>query len=255
MQYKPVLTHLRANTGVYMTYNLILGDCLEKMNDIPDKSVDLLLTDPPYLKAYSTGHRKGVKRSSTEILNDRVFDFNYFFNECNRITKDNSHIYVFGCWQTNAYFLSCIQPFFKIKNNIIWVKNNWTAGDLFWSYGQSYENIIFAMKGRKRLNGRRDRDVLFYDRVAGKEQLHLNQKPIELIEYLIKKSSEEGDVVCDPFMGSGTTGVACINTNRNFIGIEKDEKYFNIAEKRIKEHYKLYNAQAEFGFNKEKEKM
>ena len=215
---------------------LIHGDCLEKMKDIPDKSIDLILTDPPYLKAYSTGHRKGIKRSTTEIMNDRVFDMFTFFKECCRVSKDESHIYVFGCWQTNPYFIEMLSQFYKIKNNIIWVKNNWTAGDLFWSYGQSYENILFAMKGRKQLNGRRDRDVLFYNRVSGKKQVHLNQKPVELLEQLIYKSSMEGDTIFDPFIGSGSTGIACINTKRNFIGIEKDDKYFEIAKKRIEEH-------------------
>lgn len=212
---------------------LIHGDCLEKMKDIPDHSVDMILTDPPYLKAYSTGYRKDVKRETTEILNDRVFDFDSVFAEYKRIAKSDAHIYVFGCWQTGDYFKNTIEKYFKIKNHLIWVKNNWTAGDLFWTYGQSYEDIWFAMNGRKRLNGSRDRDCLFYPRVAGKQQLHLNQKPIELIEYLIQKSSVEGDVVLDTFMGSGTTGIACLNTNRHFIGIEMCDKYFEIATNRI----------------------
>lgn len=213
--------------------NLIHGDCLEEMKEIPDHSVDMILTDPPYLKAYSTGYRKDVKRETTEILNDRVFDFDSVFAEYKRIAKSDAHIYVFGCWQTGDYFKNTIEKYFKIKNHLIWVKNNWTAGDLFWTYGQSYEDIWFAMNGRKRLNGSRDRDCLFYPRVAGKQQLHLNQKPIELIEYLIQKSSVEGDVVLDTFMGSGTTGIACLNTNRHFIGIEMDDKYFEIATNRI----------------------
>lgn len=214
-------------------HRLVLGDCLYKMKEIPDCSIDCIITDPPYLKNYSTGHRKGVVRSTTKIANDTTFDFDRVFQEFLRITKPDAHVYLFGCWQTQPYFYTTIEKYFKIKNKLIWVKNNWTAGDLFWTYGQSYEEILFATNGRKKLNGSRDRDCLFYPRVVGKNQLHLNQKPLELIEYLITKSSKEGDTILDPFMGSGTTGVACKNLNRNFIGIELDQNYFDISENRI----------------------
>ena len=211
------------------------GDCLELIKEIPDKSIDCILCDPPYLKAYSTGHRKNVKRNTTEILNDREFDLDSLFFQYKRIAKDDAHVYIFGCWQTSDKFKQVLEKYFKIKNRLIWVKNNWSAGDLFWSYGQSYEEIWFAMNGRKKLNGKRDRDCLFYNRVAGKQQLHLNQKPDELIQYLIEKSTKENDTVFDSFMGSGTTGVACINTNRNFYGIELDNTYFEVAKKRIED--------------------
>ena len=219
-----------------MTYELLHGDCLELMKDIPDGSVDLIVTDPPYLKAYSTGYRKNTKRKDTEILNDREFDLDNLLQEYKRLLKEDGHMYMFGCWQTSDKFKQKLEKYFKIKSKLIWVKNNWSAGDLFWTYGQSYEEIWYATNGRKKLNGKRDRDCLFYDRVAGKKQLHLNQKPTDLIEFLINKSSKEGDLVLDTFMGSGTTGVACLNTNRNFIGIELDENYFNIAKERIENH-------------------
>lgn len=210
-----------------------MGDCLELLGDIKDKSIDLVIIDPPYLKSYSTGYRKNIERKNTEILNDREFNYDKLFSEYKRIMKEDAHLYVFGCWQKCDYFKKIIEKYFKIKNKLIWVKNNWTAGDIFWTYGQSYEEIWFCSNGRKRLNGGRDRDCLFYNRVAGKSQLHLNQKPIELIEFLIEKSSKIGDVILDSFMGSGTTGVACNNLKREFIGMELDEKYFKIAEKRL----------------------
>ena len=128
-----------------------------------------------------------------------------------------------------------MEEYFKLKNILIWVKNNWSAGDLKGAYAKSTEFIIYACKGRHILNGRRDTDVLYYDRVVGKEQVHQNQKPTDLLEYLIRKSSNEHDTVLDCFMGSGSTGVACNNLNRDFIGIELDETYYNIANDRIKE--------------------
>ena len=116
---------------------------------------------------------------------------------------------------------------------MIWVKNNWTAGDLKGAYAKQTEFIIYAVKGRHILNGKRDSDVLHYNRVVGKNQLHQNQKPVDLLEYLIGKSSDENDTVLDCFMGSGSTGVACKNLNRNFIGIELDEEFYDMAVKRL----------------------
>ena len=106
-------------------------------------------------------------------------------------------------------------------------------GDLKGSYAPKYEMIIFAHKGRKLLNGFRYADVIKANRTGNK--LHPTEKPVDLLELFIKNSSDENETVFDGFMGSGSCGVACINTNRNFIGIELDKGYFDIAEKRINE--------------------
>lgn len=106
-------------------------------------------------------------------------------------------------------------------------------GDLSTTFGYSYEFIIFASKGQPKIRGKRISDVWQFARVKPKEQIHQNQKPVDLLIQAIEKSSDEGAVVFDGFMGSGSTGVACINTNRRFIGIELDEEYFNIAKQRI----------------------
>lgn len=213
---------------------LIHGDALIELPKLEDGSIELIIVDPPYLKAYSTGHRKNVKRSTTEIPNDRILDYDFLFCQFKRILKPDGHLYFFGCWQTSDYTKQTLEKYFKIKNKLIWVKNNWTAGDLFWSYGQSYEEIWFATNGRKKLNGRRDRDVLLYDRVAGKQQLHLNQKPLDLIKFLIEKSSVPGDSILDGFAGSGTTLVAAKELGRNYIGIELEENNIKIIEERLK---------------------
>lgn len=130
---------------------------------------------------------------------------------------------------------------FNIKNMIIWVKNNWTAGDLKAQFGKQYEIIFLVNKGRCLFNGKRITDVWYFNRVSGNKQVHQNQKPINLLEQCILKHSNENTTILDPFMGSGSTGVACINTNRNFIGFEIDEKYFNIAKDRIEKHIKSKN--------------
>lgn len=150
-------------------------------------------------------------------------------------------IYMFCNSNHVEIFKQELQKYFQIKNILIWVKNNWSAGDLKGAYAKQTEFIIYAVKGRHLLNGRRDSDVLKYDRVAGKKQVHQNQKPVDLLRYLIEKSSNTGDTVLDCFMGSGSTGVACKQLGRDFIGIELDEETYNLAKRRINNYESVYN--------------
>ncbi len=212
------------------------GDCLEVMKELPDNSVDLIVTDPPYLINYKTNYRKNKKHDFCSVIkNDNNFEMiSDYIKECYRIIKDNSAMYMFCSFDKVDYFKQELEKAkFKIKNMIIWVKNNWTAGDLSAQFGKQYEIIFLANKGRKKFNGKRITDVWNFDRVSGSKQFHQNQKPVNLIEQCIIKHSNENDIIFDGFMGSGTTGVACKNLNRNFIGIEIDEEYFEIAKKRI----------------------
>ena len=211
------------------------GDCLELMSDIPDSSIDLVLTDPPYLISYKTNRRKNKEHDfCTTIMNDDNEDLiKRYIKECYRIMKNDSALYMFCSSGKVDIFKQEIEKYFKLKNIIIWVKNHQTAGDLKAQYGKKYEMIIYANKGRRNINGKRLSDVWEYSRVAGKKQVHQNEKPIDLLEMCLEKSSEPNDVVFDGFMGSGSTGVACKNTGRSFIGIELDENYFNIAKERI----------------------
>lgn len=216
--------------------DLIQGDCLDIMKKMNDESIDLIVTDPPYLINYKTNYRKNKEHDfCKEILNDGNYNLIHnYIQECYRILKNNSAMYIFcNCDKVDYFKQELEKANFKIKNMIIWIKNNWTAGDLQAQFGKQYEIIFLVNKGRKKINGKRLTDVWNFNRVSGKKQLHQNQKPIELLEQCMLKHSEENDVIFDGFMGSGSTGVACINTNRQFIGIELDEKYFNIAKKRI----------------------
>lgn len=218
--------------------DLRCGDCLEIMKDIPDNSIDLIVTDPPYLIKYKTNRRKNKSHDfCSEILNDDNYELiEKFFKESFRVLKKNSAMYCFCSSKTIDYFMKQVfSNGFTIKNQIIWVKNNWSAGDLKAQFGQQYEIILLLNKGRKKFNGKRLSDVWVFPKVSGKNQFHQNQKPLELIEQCIEKHSKINDLVLDPFMGSGTTGVACKELHRNFIGIELEEKYFEIAKKRIEE--------------------
>lgn len=212
--------------------NLYNGDCLEVMKDIPDKSVDMVLTDPPYLMNYQSNYRKS---KYNKIENDKNnFDLiKKYFEECNRILKDNTAVYCFCSWHNVDFFKKEFEKQFELKNIIVWEKNNKSMGDLKGAYAPKHEFILYGHKGRRLLNGFRFPDILKAKRTVNK--YHPTQKPVELLNTLLLNSSNENDIIFDGFMGSGSTGIACMNTNRRFIGIEKDKNYFDIAEKRIKE--------------------
>lgn len=218
---------------------LLNGDCLEVMKQIPNESVDMVLTDPPYLCDYSRHDSKS--RFSKKIANDENNSANEsmiekYLQECYRIMKDNTAIYCFCNYKKIDFFKQQIETAgFNLKNIIIWDKQRNGMGDLSTTFGYSYEFIIFASKGQPKIRGKRISDVWQFARVKPKEQEHQNQKPVDLLIQAIEKSSDEGAVIFDGFMGVGSTGVACVNTNRDFIGIELDENYFNIAKKRIEE--------------------
>ena len=217
---------------------LYKGDCLEVMKTIANESIDLIITDPPYLIKYKTNYRKNKTHDfCSEILNDDNYALiSNYIKECYRILKDNTAMYMFcNCDRVDYFKQELEKTGFKIKNMIIWVKNNWTAGDLKAQFGKQYEILFLVNKGRCLFNGKRLTDVWFFNRVSGNKQSHQNQKPVDIIKQCIEKHSKENDVVFDGFMGSGSTGVACKHTNRNFIGIELDDNYFEIAKKRIEE--------------------
>ena len=219
-----------------MTCKLIHGDCLEEMRKLADDGVkvDMICTDPPYLMNYKTGRRKDKTHDFCKpIANDTNFELiKDIMPLLFELLNQGGAIYMFCNTNHIDYFKQQIEQYFALKNILIWVKNNWSAGDLKGAYAKQTEFILYAVKGRHILNGARDTDTLYYNRVVGNMQLHQNQKPVDLCKYLINKSSNENDTVLDCFMGSGSTGVACLQTNRNFIGIELEEKYYNIAKKR-----------------------
>jgi len=214
---------------------LIQGDCLEVMKGIEDGSVDMVLTDPPYGMSFRSNYRKKKYRG---IKSDTTLDWlDIFVSECFRVAKNNTAHYVFCSFHNIDKFKRAFENQFKVKNILIWEKNNTSMGDLAGDFAPKYEMILFLHKGRRTINGKRDANILKFSKTGN--NYHPTQKPVDMCEYLLAKFSDVGNTVLDPFMGSGTTGVACKNLNRDFIGIELDKTYFNIAKKRIAETPKL----------------
>ncbi len=216
--------------------SVYLLDCLEGMKNMEDESIDLIATDPPYCINYSTHNRKDKTHDfCSPIQNDNNPDMiRAYMKECYRILKPDHACYMFCSPKTLCFFSEAAEKaHFTIKNRIVWVKNQWTAGDLQAQFGQQYEVILLLNKGRAPFFGKRIGDVWHFPRVAGKKQLHQNQKPVELMIQCIEKHSQEGDVVFDGFVGSGTTAVAALRTGRRFIGFEIEPRYWRMAADRI----------------------
>jgi len=230
---------------------LLHGDCLELMKDIPDKSIDMILCDPPY--------------GSTACKWDVIIPFEPLWKEYKRIIKDRGCIALFGSEPFSSLLRTSNLSMFKY--DWIWDKVR-PSGFQIAKYNpmKRHEVISIFQKGsnwypqkdkrEKPVSGRvcsssdssplkyndgvtriynekNPQSILVFSKQSDGKYVHPTQKPVALLEYLIKTYTLENETVLDNTMGSGSTGVACINTNRNFIGIEKDDKYFEIAKNRI----------------------
>lgn len=237
---------------------LLQGDCIELMKELPDKSIDMVLCDLPF----------GVTQNKW----DKIIPFESLWGEYNRVVKENGAIVLFGqglftaelaysnkdmfryrlVWEKTKAggFLNArrmplqahedISIFYKrlptynpqMTEGKPYIKKNITNGD-----GGCYGK--FERTGEVKINSgtRFPRSVLKFSN-DNHNSIHTTQKPVKLLEYLIKTYTNEGETVLDNCMGSGSTGIACINTNRNFIGMELNEKFFKSAKNRI-ENYKI----------------
>jgi len=218
-------------------YELYHGDCLEMLSDIEDNSIDTVITDPPYGIDY-TSH--GGPRATdpniaerTRIKGDSSLEEEWF-QQIYRVLKNGSAAYIFCCWTQFSTLEDILKRIgFKVKTPLIWDKGNCGMGDLAGDYGCQTEIVFFVTKGRHILNGRRDRNLLSYQRPADAYRKHPMEKPVDLLRFLVEKSTESKQTVLDPFMGSGSTGIAVIQAGCSFIGIEINENYFKIAQERI----------------------
>lgn len=241
-------------------FNLMIGDCLDRMKEIPDGSIDMVLADPPY--------------GTTACKWDSVIPFEFMWEQLKRVTKKNGVIVMTASQPfTSALVMSNAEMF---KYCWVWEKSK-ASNFLQASYMplKAHEDVVvfyqsskvtynpqmvdgLPYSGEKRAgkkgsnsdvvnnvpnptfrrgspDGKRKPRTVQYFKTSESEgrTYHPTQKPVALMEYLIRTYTNEGETVLDFTMGSGTTGVACVKTSRNFIGIERDPKYFEIAQERI----------------------
>ena len=208
------------------------GDCREILPTLGPGSVGLVLTDAPYGIGYSTGYRVGVVRSSTRLVADLLVAplLNDAAEALVPLLNDAAALYWFAAPDRLDDVLPVLRRW-EVVNVLVWDKGNCAAGDLETTYGQQWEAIVFARKGRTPLVGGRDRDILRFSRGDSASYQHPTQKPLPLLRYLIGR--HPAGLILDPFMGSGTTLRAAKDMGRRAIGIEIEERYCEIAAKRL----------------------
>jgi site-specific DNA-methyltransferase (adenine-specific) len=239
-------------------FSLYLGDCLSLLKRIPDNSINVIFADPPYFLSgggvtCSGGKMVSVNKASwdTQMHIQEIHSFNKdWLSECQRILKKNGTIWITGTFH-NIYSvgLGLQELGYKILNNITWYKSNPPPNLSCRYFTHSTETILWASKNKKSKhyfnyafmkelnNGKQMRDVWEFPVINKKEKIHGNhptQKPKKLLERIIVASSEEGDVILDPFNGSGTTGIAANELKRKYIGIDITAEYLDITIKRFK---------------------
>lgn len=225
-----------------MSIQLYQGDCLELMKDIPDGSVDMVLTDPPYGILYQSQWKKNKADWKPKIIGD-TSPFTAFIPLLKRILSPSGSTMIFTRWDVQQKFIDTMeQSGLHVKNVLIWDKQIHGMGDLKRAYASRYESILFHSENGFSFSGGRPQDIISVRRVLPHNLLHPNEKPVELLERLICQCTIGGATVLDPFMGSGSTGVACMNTGRNFIGMELHPGYFETAQKRIENAKKAVDA-------------
>ena len=233
-------------------YSLLFGDCLERMKEIPDGSVDLILTDPPY--------------GTTACKWDSIIPLELMWEQLKRIIKPNGAIVMTASQPFTTTLISSNMKMFKY----CWVWDKKKGGNiqvLKWQPYKVHEDVVVFSSGTvkyypiktkqkertgktysageangipnygdlRTYNDKHPKSIIEVSNANQKGKFHPTQKPVALMEYLIKTYTQEGEKVLDFTFGSCSTGVACLNTNRKFLGVEMDDKYFDIGVKRMQE--------------------
>lgn len=218
-------------------------DCIEGMKRIPDGSIDLVVTDPPYLltsrggTGTMAGYLIGEKGRRGRVFEHNDIKIEDYLSELYRVLKPDAHCYIM-CNNLNLphFFDVIVKSDFHFVKLLVWDKQTKICGTYYMS---QVEHIFFLRKGKnKPINDCSTSDLLSFvnkrDKDNDGKNIHDSQKPIELFLTLIRNSSDENELVLDPFLGSGTTAIACIRANRHFVGFEKDTNYYKKAVERIK---------------------
>ena len=231
-----------------MMAKLINGDCLEYMKKIPDNSIDLILTDPPYnIAQYSTGN---IELPGREALNNNIAEWDNvplepkdLLADFKRIIKPDGNIFVFTSYNLIGKWHEVFDPEFDTFQFFIWHKTNPAPKIYKNGFLNSCEMVICMWNKGHKWNFTRQNEMhnffenpicMYPERL--REPKHPAQKPVKLLKHIINIASNPNDIVFDPFMGVGSTGVACAELGRRFVGCEIDKIYFNAAKERIDKH-------------------
>ena len=212
------------------------GDCLELMKQIPDGSVDLILTDPPYGVNYKGGHFHSgdvnIVRKREKIANDTNNIYPELFKEAFRLLKEGSGgAYIFYA-DSLSHYVYPPEPFKKYQM-LIWGKSNARYAAIMARYKHNFEPIVWLQKPPTKWRGRTTETSLWWMKANATNYFHPTEKPKGVVAKMIQNSSDKDDLILDPFCGSGTTCVAAKAFGRRFIGIDIEQKYVDIANRRL----------------------
>lgn len=195
---------------------------------MPEEHVDAIITDPPYGINY-------VSQTGARIQNDRA-PFIWFLYDAFRVLKTGGTLLCFTRWDVEQTFIDAIKlAGFKVKSEVIWDKVYHGMGDTKAAFAPTHENIVFAIKGKYSFPGGRPKDLVTFSKLGSSQMIHPTEKPVGLIANLITAVTKPGDLILDPFAGSGSTLVAAKKSGRRFIGVELDDEYYEKARRRIEE--------------------
>lgn len=223
---------------------LILDDCFNYLSKIEDNSIDLILTDPPYDISKKSGFSSGKLSKFNQISIDFGYwdteiDLDKLFKEYYRVLRKGGTLIIFyDVWKSNMIKEFAIKYKFKQPRIGQWLKNNPVPVNSKINYLSNCSEYFFTFVKDKNatFNSEYDNGIYNFPLCHGKERLeHPTQKPLGLIKSLILKHSKEGDLVLDTFSGTGTTAVACIETHRKFLCVERDEKYYQLSKSRLEQ--------------------
>lgn len=217
---------------------LLHGSSLELLTKMPEGCVDLVVTDPPYqtITGGDCGDRpKGMLSGNKKLFeHQNDIEIGEWMPLIYRVLKPGTHAYVFTNFKNIQEMMEEADNVgFKLHNLLVWEKNNCTPSQY---YMKNCEYVLFLRKGKAKwindIGG--SKTVHQFNNIIG-NKTHPCEKPVDLLKFYVLNSSNEGDLVLDPFMGTGSCGMACKETNRNFIGIELDQKFYDIAKARLED--------------------
>ena len=234
----PAVSSAASSDPAVCSFDIREQDCIEFLRSLPDASVDLIITDPAY-----SGMNQHMRFGHGRIVghygkpdNERWFQefsddpesYAVFLGECRRVLRQDRHVYIMFDSFSMLSLGALMRDFFDVKGVIVWDKVHLGMGHYF---RRRHEQIVFASKGRRKLSRRDVPDVWAVPRIH--RAAYPTQKPVRLFQFMVEASAEPGFVVCDPFCGSGSSGVAAVRHGCDFIGADIDARAVELSRHRL----------------------